>query len=76
MAGADQITGCGVAAAGLAWHYAGKLGATYEGSRRFGPNAFDIMYSYANDDKIAPIFINRDRVLDASNAKRRLTAAF
>jgi galactofuranose transport system substrate-binding protein len=54
----------------------GKLGATCECSPRFGPKAFDIMYSYANGDKIPPIIINPDRFFDASNAKEMLATAF
>jgi galactofuranose transport system substrate-binding protein len=54
----------------------GKLGATCECSPRFGPKAFDIMYSYANGDKIPPIIINPDRFFDASNAKEMLASAF
>ena len=54
----------------------GKLGATCECSPRFGPKAFDIMYSYANGDKIPPVIINPDRFFDASNAKEMLATAF
>jgi ribose transport system substrate-binding protein len=54
----------------------GKLGATCECSPRFGPKAFDIMYSYANGDKIPPIIINPDRFFDATNAKEMLATAF
>jgi ribose transport system substrate-binding protein len=54
----------------------GKLGATCECSPRFGPKAFDIMYSYANGEKIPPIIINPDRFFDASNAKEMLATAF
>src|SRR5208283_4493093 len=54
----------------------GKLGATCECSPRFGPKAFDIMYSYANGDKIPPVIINPDRFFDASNAKEMLASAF
>jgi galactofuranose transport system substrate-binding protein len=54
----------------------GKLGATCECSPRFGPKAFDIMYSYANGDKIPPMIINPDRFFDASNAKEMLASAF
>ncbi len=54
----------------------GKLGATCECSPRFGPKAFDIMYSYANGEKIPPIIITPDRFFDASNAKEMLSTAF
>ncbi len=54
----------------------GKLGATCECSPRFGPAAFDIMYSYANGEKIPPIIINPDRFFEASNAKDMLATAF
>ena len=50
----------------------GKLGATCECNPRFGPAAFDIMYKYANGEKIPPIIINPDRFFDASNAKDML----
>lgn len=54
----------------------GKMGATCECSPRFGPKAFEIMYQYANGDKIPPIIINPDRFFDASNAKEMLASAF
>ena len=54
----------------------GKLGATCECSPRFGPKAFDIMYSYASGEKIPPVIINPDRFFDASNAKEMLATAF
>jgi len=54
----------------------GLMGATCECSPRFGPKAFDIMYSYANGEKIPPIIINPDRFFDSSNAKEMLATAF
>jgi ribose transport system substrate-binding protein len=54
----------------------GKIGATCECSPRFGPKAFDIMYSYAAGEKIDPVIINPDRFFDASNAKEMLATAF
>ena len=54
----------------------GKLAATCECNPRFGPAGFDIMYSYANGDKIPPIIVNPDRFFDASNAKEMLASAF
>jgi galactofuranose transport system substrate-binding protein len=54
----------------------GKLGATCECNPRFGPASFDIMYKYANGEKIPPLNINPDRFFDASNAKEVLASAF
>ena len=54
----------------------GKIGCTCECSPHFGPKAFDILYSYANGDKIEPVIINPDRFFDASNAKEMLATAF
>ena len=54
----------------------GKLGATCECNPRFGPAGFDILYSYANGDKIPPVIVNPDRFFDASNAKEMLGTAF
>ena len=54
----------------------GKLGATCECNPRFGPASFDIMFKYANGDKIPPIIVNPDRFFDASNAKEMLASAF
>ena len=54
----------------------GKLGATCECNPRFGPAGFDIMYSYANGEKIPPVIVNPDRFFDASNAKEMVATAF
>ncbi|MBV9290493.1 MAG: ABC transporter substrate-binding protein, partial [Hyphomicrobiales bacterium] len=54
----------------------GKLGATCECNPRFGPASFDILYKYANGEKIPPIIVNPDRFFDASNAKEMLASAF
>ena len=54
----------------------GKMGASCECNPRFGPKAFEIMYSYANGDKIPPIIINPDQFFDATNAKDALAAAY
>ena len=54
----------------------GKLGATCECNPRFGPASFDIMYKYANGEKIPSLNINPDRFFDASNAKEMLATAF
>jgi len=54
----------------------GKLGATCECNPRFGPASFDIMFKYANGEKIPPLNINPDRFFDASNAKEMLASAF
>lgn len=54
----------------------GKLGASCECNPRFGPKAFDIMYSFANGDKIPPIIINPDQFFDATNAKDVLASAY
>ena len=54
----------------------GKMGATCECSPRFGPKAFDILYSYAAGDKIDPVIINPDRFFDSTNAKEMLATAF
>lgn len=54
----------------------GKMGASCECNPRFGPKAFEIMYSYANGDKIPPIIINPDQFFDATNAKDVLAAAY
>ncbi len=54
----------------------GKMGATCECSPRFGPKAFEILYSYGAGEKIPPIIINPDRFFDAGNAKEMLATAF
>jgi galactofuranose transport system substrate-binding protein len=54
----------------------GKIGATCECSPHFGPKAFDILYAYANGDKIEPVIINPDRFFDSANAKEMLSTAF
>ncbi len=54
----------------------GKLGATCECNPRFGPKAFEIMYSYARRRQSSPMIINPDRFFDASNAKDVLSTAF
>ena len=54
----------------------GKLGCSCECNPRFGPAAFDILYKYANGDKIPPMIINPDNFYDASNAKEALPNAY
>jgi len=54
----------------------GKLAATCECNPRFGPAGFDIMFNYANGEKIPPVIVNPDRFFDASNAKEMLATAF
>ena len=54
----------------------GKLGCSCECNPRFGPAAFDILYKYADGEKIPPMIINPDRFFDASNAKEALPTAF
>ncbi len=53
-----------------------QVGRSCECNPRFGPAAFDIMYNYANGEKIPPVIINPDRFFDASNAKEMLPTAF
>jgi galactofuranose transport system substrate-binding protein len=54
----------------------GKLGCSCECNPRFGPKAFDILYSYANGDKIESMIINPDNFYDSTNAKDSLASAY
>jgi len=54
----------------------GKLGCSCECNPRFGPKAFDIMYAYANGEKIPPVIINPDHFYDSSNAKESIASSY